>query len=123
PIVRPGIPGASHMHTFFGNTSTDAFSTLASLRQAGTTCRAIGDTAAYWVPTLYLDGREIRPKKAQFYYVMRGYDKMRAFPPGLRMIAGNAHAVSPQSPEVTYWACAASAVKVRVSSTAPRCGI
>jgi hypothetical protein len=37
PIVHPGNPGAAHSHDFFGNTSTDAFSTLESLRAAGTT--------------------------------------------------------------------------------------
>src|SRR5213596_3241356 len=82
PIVHPREPGRSHSHTFFGNTSTDAYSTLASLRAAGSTCAARGDTAAYWVPTLYANGREVRPAKAQFYYVLRGYGEMRPFPPG-----------------------------------------
>jgi len=31
PIVHPNQPGASHSHDFFGNKTTDAFSTLASL--------------------------------------------------------------------------------------------
>src|SRR5262245_51061147 len=35
PIVFPRFAGASHDHTFVGNTSTNAFSTLATLRQAG----------------------------------------------------------------------------------------
>ena len=30
PIVYPGQPGASHMHDFFGNVATDAFSTPSS---------------------------------------------------------------------------------------------
>ena len=38
PIVRPGLPGASHPHEFFGNTSTNARSSLASLLAHGTTC-------------------------------------------------------------------------------------
>jgi hypothetical protein len=50
PIVLPGMPGRSHAHTFFGNRSTDARSTLASLRAAGTTCKPTTDKAAYWVP-------------------------------------------------------------------------
>jgi hypothetical protein len=33
---------------------------------------------------------------------------MHAFPAGLKMIAGNSHAFSPQSTNVVYWACAAS---------------
>ena len=50
PIVRPGLPGASHPHEFFGNTSTDARSSLQSLLAHGTTCMRKADTAAYWVP-------------------------------------------------------------------------
>jgi len=88
PIVYPRAPGRSHSHTFFGNTSTDASSTVASLRAAGTTCSVKADKAAYWVPTLFQRGREVRPAKAQVYYVLRGYDQMSPFPAGLRMVAG-----------------------------------
>ena len=56
PIVRPGLPGASHPHEFFGNTSTDARSSLQSLLAHGTTCMRKADTAAYWVPALYRSG-------------------------------------------------------------------
>jgi Domain of unknown function (DUF1996) len=124
PIALPGLPGRSHAHTFFGNTSTNARSTLASLRAAGTTCRPRSDKAAYWVPTLYQDGREVRPSKAQIYYVLRGYGQMHAFPAGLRMIAGDAHAVSPQSTNVTFWACGGRAVRTTPSSKVPAtCGV
>jgi hypothetical protein len=105
PIVHPGQPGRSHPHTFFGNKSTDADSTLASLRKAGTTCKPTADKGGYWVPTLYKGTREIRPAKAQFYYNLRGYDQMHPFPAGLKIVAGNAHAFRPQSTAVTYWAC------------------
>jgi hypothetical protein len=108
PIVYPGLPGKSHPHTFFGNTSTDAGSTLTSLRRADTTCKPSADKAAYWVPTLFQGNREIRPAKAQFYFNLRGYGHMHAFPAGLKMVAGNAHAFRPQSTDVVYWACANS---------------
>src|SRR5438270_6799580 len=72
PIVYPGQPGKSHPHTFFGNTSTSARSTVASLRAARTTCKPSADRAAYWVPTLFQNGREVRPRKGQFYYNLRG---------------------------------------------------
>jgi hypothetical protein len=124
PIVHPGMPGRSHSHTFFGNASTDAYSTLASLLRAPrTTCAARGDKAAYWAPTLYAQGREVRPEKAQFYYVLRGYGQMHPFPPGLRIVAGDASAVRPQSMRVTYWACGGPGVHTRSSSTAPTCGV
>jgi hypothetical protein len=121
PIVYPGQPGRSHPHTFFGNRSTDASSTLASLRAAGTTCKPRADRAAYWVPTLFRDGREIRPAKGQFYYNLRGFDRMRPFPAGLRIVAGNAHAVYPQSKRIVWWACGGGAgVRTKPSTTAPR---
>jgi hypothetical protein len=125
PIVVPGLPGRSHPHTFFGNASTNAYSTLASLRRASTTCKPRADKAAYWVPTLYRNGREVRPEKAQLYYVVHGYRQMRAFPAGLRMVAGNAHATSPQSGLVTYWDCAgAVGIRSKPSSAPPaRCGL
>jgi Domain of unknown function (DUF1996) len=123
PIVLPRLPGRSHPHTFFGNVSTNAFSTLASLRRASTTCRPRADRAAYWVPTLYRNGREVRPAKAQLYYVVHGYRQMRAFPAGLRMVAGDAHATAPQSGLVTYWDCAGSVVRSKPSPAPPaRCG-
>lgn len=124
PIVVPRLPGRSHPHTFFGNVSTNAYSTLASLRGAATTCKPRADRTAYWVPTLFRDGREVRPMKAQLYYVVHGYTQMRAFPAGLRMVAGNAHATSPQSALVTYWDCAGGAgVRSKPSPAPPaRCG-
>jgi hypothetical protein len=105
PIVYPGQPGRSHAHTFFGNESTDAGSTLPSLRRADTTCKPAADKAAYWVPTLYRGTREVRPGKGQFYFNLRGYAQMHAFPAGLRMVAGNSHAARPQSTAVVHWAC------------------
>ena len=121
PIVYPRQPGNSHPHTFFGNRSTDANSTLASLRAAATTCAPRADTAAYWVPTLYLGGREIRPSKVQAYYVMKAVKTMRAFPPGLRIIAGDAHARHAQSTQVTYWSCGAPAFHTAPSERVPTC--
>jgi uncharacterized protein DUF1996 len=125
PLVYPNHPGRSHHHTFFGNRSTNAASTPATLRGARTTCKPAADRAAYWVPTLYKDGREIRPAKGQFYYNLRGYDRMRAFPAGLRMIAGDAHAETPQSKRVVYWACGGSGgVRTAPSATVPaRCPV
>ncbi|HEX6699481.1 MAG TPA: DUF1996 domain-containing protein [Gaiellaceae bacterium] len=124
PIVLPGHPGLSHLHTFFGNVSTNAYSTFARLRRSSTTCRPPADRAAYWVPTLLRDGREVRPEKAQLYYVVLGYRQMRAFPSGLRMIAGDAHAGTPQSSLVTYWDCAGNTGIRSEPSAAPpaRCG-
>ena len=56
PIVFFGKPGASHDHSFVGNTETNASSTLESLLAGATTCQRPGDTAAYWMPTLSIGG-------------------------------------------------------------------
>src|SRR5215216_6392302 len=68
-IVFPAQPGRSHDHTYFGNRTTNASSTDESLRAAGaTTCLRRGDTAAYWVPTLFSNGQPVTPRSATIYY-------------------------------------------------------
>lgn len=88
PIVLPEQPGASHLHDFFGNRSTNAFSTVGTMRRARTTCDFAKDTAGYWFPAL-LDrrGRAFRPLRMSAYYWNRG-TLMTAPPRNLRMIAG-----------------------------------
>jgi Domain of unknown function (DUF1996) len=113
PIVFPNQPGMAHLHTFFGNTATNANSTAASLLSTGhTTCT--GGTinkSAYWVPTLIntATGAPLVPTDAIFYYKTDGIPPRftQAMPNGLRMIAGNASATSP-GPEETrpyHFAC------------------
>jgi Domain of unknown function (DUF1996) len=119
PIVFPRRRGRSHDHTYFGNRSTNAFSTPASLRNAGrTTCHMGEDTAAYWAPTLFLGGWPIGPRGAVVFYVRRTFDDVDPFPAGLKMIAGNAMARSPQSLRVTSWMCGYGRER---SSTVPTC--
>jgi hypothetical protein len=105
-IAFPGRPGASHDHTYVGNVSTNAYSTVASLRRARTTCHRDADTAAYWTPTL-LDptGRAVEPVRAVIYYRRRTVQPSAAFPPGLRMIAGDSMATAPQRLGITSWDC------------------
>ncbi len=93
PIVFPGLAGATHNHTFFGNKTTDATSTTESLLAGNTTCNPAGDHSAYWIPTLYQNGKVVDPKGAvTIYYGSRLKDpsKTQPFPLGLRMIAGDA---------------------------------
>jgi hypothetical protein len=121
PIVYPGHPGISHDHSFVGNVSTNAFSTLESLRAASTTCKRRGDTAAYWAPTLLVAGAAVPPADAIVYYRRRTDAKLKPFPAGLRIVAGNSHALSPQSILVTYWDCG-DLSDVPRSSSVPACG-
>ena len=120
PIVHPGHVGASHDHSFVGNTTTNAFSTRASLLRGSSTCRRAGDTAAYWMPTLLVDGQAVEPLGATIYYRRRTLAPVRAFPPGLKVIAGDARATAPQSLRVTFWNCGA-AVGIRPTSGVPTC--
>ena len=71
PIVLNGKPGASHHHTFIGNRAVNAGSTAASLVGGASSCEDIGDSSAYWVPTLFAGGRALRPLVGVGYYVRR----------------------------------------------------
>jgi hypothetical protein len=122
PIVFPGKPGASHFHDFFGNVSTDAFSTRESLLRAGTTCRRPQDRSGYWVPTLLLNGQPVTPIRAQIYYVTGGKNPrtVRPFPAGLKVIAGASTALGPQDPRVTNWHCTPES-GIRMRTEVPTC--
>jgi hypothetical protein len=120
PIVFFGRPGASHDHSFVGNRTTNASSSLSALLAGGTTCHRPGDTAAYWMPTLLVNGQPVMPVHAQIYYRRRSLSDVEAFPPGFRMIAGDAKAITPQSLRTTFWNCGALS-GVRPSSTVPAC--
>jgi hypothetical protein len=120
PIVFPGRPGLSHGHTFVGNESTDAFSTPSTLRKAATTCDRSEDTAAYWAPTLLVNDQPVTPVAATVYYRRRTIQRVRAFPQGLEMVAGDSHAMAPQSLRVTWWDCGDHGAAAP-SNTVPTC--
>jgi Domain of unknown function (DUF1996) len=120
PIVFPGKPGASHQHTFVGNTTTNAFSHHGSLRSGGTTCMRQDDKAAYWVPALYQGTTPVLPQGATIYYRRGTTAEVSPFPNNLRMIAGDAAATSPQGMRVTFWSCGVVSGAGR-SETVPTC--
>ena len=89
PIVFPGQPGAGHLHDFFGNTSTNAFSTYGSMRRARTTCDFSGDTSGYWTPALMKpNGHVVTPLHMTAYYYSGPGSAVRTPPKNFRMIAG-----------------------------------
>ena len=118
PIVAPGQPGASHLHTFFGNTTTDAFSTADSIANSGaSTCRGgILNRSAYWVPSMIdtSTGAPLQPSYMIAYY-KTGYGgvdpwEVVAMPAGLRMIAGRPATATEADPNPAYlrhlsWRC------------------
>ncbi len=88
PIVHPGVSGASHSHDFFGNNTTNAHSTVDSLRGHTTTCHTAGDTAAYWTPTMLVNAKPVSPAGILAYYSV--FDKVtnHQLPIGLKIVAG-----------------------------------
>jgi hypothetical protein len=72
---------------------------------AGTTCQRPNDTAGYWVPTLFVGGDPVEPLGATIYYRRRTMEPVSPFPPGLKLIAGDAKAQFAQSMRVTFWNC------------------
>jgi hypothetical protein len=130
PIVHPGHPGMSHMHEFYGNRSINASSTYESMIGQPTGCAhdhdgdEPGDTAGYWHPTLYVNGQRLPAPKSTFYYTNRDRKMpgtMSAWPPDLRVIAGDAHATAPQDTSVAYWGCGHGTSQSKVDYV-PQCG-
>jgi len=127
PIVHPAHAGMAHRHDFFGNVTTDAHSTARTLRRGDTNCSIRADRAGYWTPSLYKAGRVVRPTRATAWYLKNGAGRrIRAFPRGLKLIAGDADAAQPQSPNIVNWSCAAESptaagVSRAQGSRIPRC--
>lgn len=113
PIVHPSHVGASHLHQFFGATVVSATSTYAELLAGDTTCDQQADTAAYWTPVLIGEnGEPIEPIRSVAYYRAGvGVDPTTvvAYPPGLMLVAGNAHATTEQPLALVAWSCGTGA--------------
>jgi hypothetical protein len=100
PIRNYGQPGTSHLHCFFGNGSTNAYSTYKSLRAHGLNSTAAGTDAnatGYWFPCVevlnpYGDGKNfaIRANLITIYYTGLPADMQLApyIPIGLRYVFG-----------------------------------
>ncbi|WP_250036780.1 DUF1996 domain-containing protein [Paractinoplanes maris] len=112
PIVLPGLPGGSHMHSFLGNDSTDAFTTADTLlKNAGSSCKPLEDRSAYWIPSLLENGKAIEPHGVTVYYGSRLSDttKTMPFPQGFRMIVGDAkrQVATPKGAPGQFWCAGA----------------
>ena len=120
PIVFPGQAGASHMHDFLGNSSTNSRSTPHSLLSSPGQCSKAADKSAWWVPTLYENGIAIAPTVQSTYYRGGGRDgsTIEPFPFGLRVIAGNSKATGPQDEDVVHWDCTEDSEQVLPDPTA-----
>ncbi|KAH0545165.1 hypothetical protein FGG08_000777 [Glutinoglossum americanum] len=97
PVVSPGAV-SGHVHTIMGGSGFGFTMDYAQARaSACSTCKVAQDMSNYWVPTLYYhaqNGSFISVDQvggATIYYEQRRSDdeKLIAFPPGFRMLAGN----------------------------------
>jgi hypothetical protein len=85
--MHHGHTGRSHQHSFFGNRTTDAASTVSSLaKRSSSSCDTSGDASAYWTPS---------PIGAKWVGMRAYYDagviapvSIQPHPYGLGMIAG-----------------------------------
>lgn len=112
PIVAPCKSVFGHEHVFFGNTRVDGFSTTASMFNQKSTLDPIdrqylnktyngewiADSAAYWMPSAYKNGKRLITQNVTFYYFPTGkstnpqvHKQVQPIPLGLRMIAGDAN--------------------------------
>ncbi|WP_329109850.1 DUF1996 domain-containing protein [Micromonospora sp. NBC_01699] len=124
PIVFPGLAGASHMHTFMGNTTTDANSTIGSLLAGGTSCKVPGDKSGYWMPTMYNGNQVVSPIGHQVIYYKTGvidYTSVRPFPTGLRYVVGSPTDTAAQflAGSVEGWECGESFRNADFPATCP----
>ena len=109
PIIYPNQQGASHHHTYFGNTLANNTSTVESLRTTGnSTC--LGGTAnrsAYWVPSMIDTATKtpLRPSRLLVYYKTDRPGLVVPPPKGLRMIAGDSKATVAQSEDLVRYTC------------------
>jgi hypothetical protein len=120
PIVFPDQPGVSHLHTFFGNATTNAYTRPPSLIGKTTSCDPTTDTSAYWAPTLKINGSPIPAIDAAIYYRRNTYATVKPFPPGFMMIGGDSTSFGPQSTKVVFWGCGLEDTDASV--TVPDCG-
>ncbi|KAG9032682.1 hypothetical protein FRB95_001110 [Tulasnella sp. JGI-2019a] len=103
PILSPGT-ASQHLHTIHGGNNFSMNETYTSATQSScTSCQVAQDLSNYWVPTLYfkdpVNGTFTKVPNGGLlaYYENRGVDApinggkgLTAFPPGFRMLSGNA---------------------------------
>ncbi|MFI5937248.1 DUF1996 domain-containing protein [Actinoplanes sp. NPDC051494] len=125
PIVFPNMPGASHMHTFFGPEKIDASTTNEDLLTTRTNCDAPGDFSAYWAPTLTQDGKTVPMQGFRVYYGSRLADPSvtKPFPPGLRIVQGDAklQEATPKGKNGQFWCAGSAEIGRSADGNWPKC--
>jgi hypothetical protein len=124
----PLTHAASHNHEFYGSRAISATALYRDLRNGSSACATPahsgdepGDTASYWSPTLYVSGRRLPVPKSTFYYVAGEKNlPLAAWPPRLKILAGNPRATSPQPTSIVYWGCGSGSSVSKVNAP-PQC--
>jgi Domain of unknown function (DUF1996) len=126
PIVFPGQPGRSHDHTFSGSLVINPSSTADELLHGPTNCTNSGDKSSYWMPTLLVNGKPRLPYQVRAYYraATRDTKQLHAIPFGLKMLAGDMMATSPQNAGIAGFQCRieGKGATVKKQSLPPQCG-
>lgn len=118
PIASRGAPVSAHQHDFIGNKTLLTMpnrerATYEQLVNQPTSCNIAADSAAYWQPSLYVKGVQLKPKRMEAYY--RSWDHRvtdrglttKVFQADTRMIAGNSMATSASDMDTNnvFWSC------------------
>jgi hypothetical protein len=119
PIVYPGQPGASHMHDFFGNENTNAYSTPRKLIGKPTTCTDSLDSSGYWMPQAMLNGVPVTPIDASIYWLTNATGPVVAPPAGVTFIGGDKNATQDQAIKVVHYNCGSNQDYLSPSSSKP----
>lgn len=129
PIVFPGQDPAGHEHQFFGATTINASSTPATLVAANagrdaTSCSNTRNGSAYWMPALQVvddpqAAVSVKPDMARVWYSAPRGQRVRAFPAGFTLIAGDKAATTLQ--DHAGWRCEFAGPRAPLSATPSAC--
>jgi hypothetical protein len=134
PMIYPGQEGASHHHTFYGNTQVRFDTDLDQLSTTGnSTCDGgIMNRSAYWHPTIIntLTNAAVLPDQGAIFYYKVGHPafggRIKPPPIGLRMLAGNPKATTFGQSQASKYVCINIAMQhsngMKWQSTIPNCG-
>ncbi len=128
-VLKPGQPGESHNHMFWGNTQVNADTTFNGypgnpsdphdlINHGGGSCQSNAmNRSAYWVPTLYQGGEDgkpvghtrsiVVPKSIIIYYKSRYPERVQLLPAGVEMLGGNlgSNGVIDPNLDRAHWSC------------------
>ena len=129
PIVAPGVEPAGHDHQFFGaltisKDSTPADLVAANATRESTSCAQTRDGSAYWMPALQVvddpdNPVAIEPDEIRVRYAAPRGQRVRPFPAGFTLIAGDKSATELQAN--AGWRCEFDAPRTPLEAAPPGC--